>query len=293
MLKIIYHNDEDGRCAGAIAYNYFKEEHTAAIELIEMDYTKPFPFNTITEKDTIYMLDFCLQPFSDMIKLINLCPDFVHIDHHISAIKNFELHPEIVLSGIRSTKNAACMLTWKFFYADKEPYPVIKYIEDMDIWKWEFGDDTRNLCSGLELYDYRPDAKIWGKLFNYGDAYGNMVEILKREGEIVEKYKKENWGEILFDFGFEVTVRGYKCYACNQGRSGSSLFNSLSESYDIVIPFVYDGKNKLWRVSLYSKTVDVEQLAVYFGALYGKSGGGHKYAAGFESPIFPTFLLPS
>lgn len=64
----------------------------------------------------------------------------------------------------------------------------------------------------------------------------------------------------------------------NVGLAGSDWFNSVDDSsYDILMPFSYNGRYKTWSYSMYSKTVDVSVIAKKYG------GGGHMGAAGFNS----------
>jgi uncharacterized protein len=275
MIKIFYHDDADGRASAAIAYRYFNKE----CYLYAMDYTKEFNFKEIYKDDVVFMLDYGLQPFDLMLKLKESCFKLIWIDHHISAITNYK-KLGVTLMGIRDSSYAACMLTWKNFYPVNEAPLAIKYIEDRDIWKWKYEDDTRFFYAGLELYDYAPESSIWDDLL--GDNSHKTVCLLCKEGAIVDRYKVAHYKEVVTAFGFPLIFEGYtNCYACNQGMAGSDLFKSLAFDYDIVIPFVYDGNSKLWRISLFSKIIDVSEIAVKFG------GGGHKRAAGFESTVFP------
>ncbi|GEM_PF-3676017 len=50
-MKIFYHNDADGRCAGAIAYRSPMCQKQA--DLIEMEYSKRVPVETIGEDELI------------------------------------------------------------------------------------------------------------------------------------------------------------------------------------------------------------------------------------------------
>jgi nanoRNase/pAp phosphatase (c-di-AMP/oligoRNAs hydrolase) len=49
------------------------------------------------------------------------------------------------------------------------------------------------------------------------------------------------------------------------------------------MPFVFDGEQ--YTVSLYSKTVDVSEIAKKYG------GGGHKGAAGFQCKKLPFMKM--
>ena len=82
------------------------------------------------------------------------------------------------------------------------------------------------------------------------------------------------------DLGFETIFENHKCFAVNLGNCNSEYFKSLPEGkYDILIPFVYDGN--IFIVSMYSKTVDVSEIAKKY------NGGGHKGASGFQVKELP------
>jgi oligoribonuclease NrnB/cAMP/cGMP phosphodiesterase (DHH superfamily) len=61
MVKIIHHNDMDGRCAGYIAYKHYKKlldaKIISSIETIEMDYNFTADINDFKDDD-IVILDF-------------------------------------------------------------------------------------------------------------------------------------------------------------------------------------------------------------------------------------------
>jgi len=75
-LKIITHSaDSDGHCCGALLKLAFPNG-----ELIGINYGDVFiDHSLIKEGETIFMTDFSLQPFSEMIKLDALC-DLIWIE---------------------------------------------------------------------------------------------------------------------------------------------------------------------------------------------------------------------
>lgn len=272
--KVFYHNDADGRCAGAIVYRELEQ-----CEMYEMDYTKKFPMDNITRDDIVYMVDFCLEPFEDMLLLRSKCRELVWIDHHVSVMKQHEKYSNIHIAGVRDTSVSACYLTWQYFHPNKVIPLSVAYISDRDIWKFQYGDDTRNFYGGLECIDYLPESYIWDDLFS-----DELTNKLIHDGKTVNKYRKQVYRELVRSFGFITEFEGHKCLACNQGKASSELFESYIGDYEIMMPFVYEGVSKLWRVSLYSKSVDVSAIAEKY------KGGGHKYAAGFECLELP-FLV--
>jgi len=69
-MKCFYHSaDLDGHCSGAIV----KLRHPNC-EMWPIDYGDEFPWDKIRWNETIYMVDFSLEPFEDMITL--------HHSHH-------------------------------------------------------------------------------------------------------------------------------------------------------------------------------------------------------------------
>ena len=88
-MKIIYHNDNDGYCSAAIAYKFYSESKIFdKIELIEMDYDKVFPIETITKSETIVIVDFSLSE-EMWLKLFEKTDNIIWIDHHKSAIEKY------------------------------------------------------------------------------------------------------------------------------------------------------------------------------------------------------------
>ena len=60
---------------------------------------------------------------------------------------------------------------------------------------------------------------------------------------------------------------------------GSAVFGERMDKYDICMAFEFDGAK--WVIGLYSKTIDVAEIAKKHG------GGGHTNAAGFICAIPP------
>jgi len=82
-MKCFYHSaDLDGHCSGAIVKHFNPE-----CEMFPINYGQTFPWEKIQEDEWIYMVDFSLQPFEDMVKLNQSC-NLVWIDHHATAIED-------------------------------------------------------------------------------------------------------------------------------------------------------------------------------------------------------------
>ena len=125
---------------------------------------------------------------------------------------------------------------------------------------------------GFDAYDKSPDNEIWYNLLDDGTEK-KYIE----EGKVIIKYRDSFTKEYCESKGFETEFEGYKVYAMNIGLAGSDWFKSVDNgSYDILMPFSYNGRYNSWSYSMYSKTVDVSNIAKKYG------GGGHRGAAGFN-----------
>ena len=87
-MKGFYHSaDLDGHCSGAVIKLKYPN-----CEMIGINYGDEFPWDSISENDVVIMSDFGLQPFEDMLKLNDKCNQLIWIDHHITAMDEYDKH---------------------------------------------------------------------------------------------------------------------------------------------------------------------------------------------------------
>lgn len=272
-MKCFHHNDPDGKCAGYWVYTKYPDG-----EYIEITYGRPFPIETIEEDEVVFIVDYSIEP-EEMIELLKITPNVFWIDHHKTAIDKYKDF-EIEIAGIREIGKAGCLLTFEYLYPGKEAPYFTKLINDYDLWKFEFGEATSKFITAFSAYDFSPTHPHWNSFVSVtSHDGGNLYEwYLIDEGEIMLKYRN-GWTKDYMKLGFEAELHGYRCYAVNIGKCNSQYFDSLEEQYDILIPFYFNGE--YWTVSLYSKTIDVSEIAKVYG------GGGHKAAAGFQCKELP------
>lgn len=270
-MKCFYHTDMDGHCAGAIVYLALGEGDYRSI-----NYNQQFPFEDISEGETVVIVDFSLQKDGDFEKLLNITKNIIWIDHHKTAIAK-HLHISEEIQGYRKDGISGCELTWEYFFPNLPKPEVVKLLGDYDIWEFKYGEDTNKLQTGIRLYDTHPKSPEW-KVWLKPDYIPN--EEIKL-GEIALKYRDNYYRGLVKAWSFPTIFEGYNSIACNAGSVSSQLFDTIKEEYDIMIPFVFDGEQ--WTVSLYTKNkdIDVSELAIKYG------GGGHKKAAGFQCKELP------
>ena len=292
-MKCFYHNDADGRCAGFwVAHNAVMENLETLIEFIEMSYEKPFPIDTIKPNERVYIVDYSISP-DEMRKLLQITMDVTWIDHHKTAIEKYNGF-EYDIRGFRYDGIAACMLTYCYLhhmtdrgFGEIKPFDIsmtkdapvfTKLIADWDVWKFDYGDDTRKFITAFNSYDFHPDSINW-KMF-FIDYNPTMEEAMINEGTAMIKYR-DGWAKSYLErFGFETEFEGLKCFAVNLGNCNSEYFKSLPEGkYDAFMPFAFNGEK--WTVSMYSTTHDISDICKKHG------GGGHAKAAGFTCVELP------
>ena len=277
-MKCFYHTDMDGHCAGAIVRKAFDYGG----DYFSINYNQSFPFEEIKPEEQVVIVDFSLQKEGEFDKLLQITPNVIWIDHHKTAIEK-HTHLDTRLNGLRRDGISGCELTWEFFFSE-EPVPdVVRLLGDYDIWAFKFGEKTNFLQNGIRLFDTRPESELWRKWL---DPYYDLAKELEM-GEIALQYRNNHYKGLIKAWSYETTFEGFKAIACNAGSVSSQLFDSVTENYDLMIPFVFDGKQ--WTVSLYTKKedLDVSVIAKKFG------GGGHKAAAGFQCKELPFLLEES
>ena len=303
-MKCFYHNDADGKCA-AYWVRYFIGD-ILKIDFVSMDFRTPFPLDTIEKDEDVYIVDYSIDP-AIMSKLLEKTTRITWIDHHITAIGKYaaymalgESYPypvpnrimahDVEFRGIRYDGIAACMLTYCYLrhmtnrgVGEIKPFepwmmedaPMFtKLIADWDVMALAYGDKTKQFIAAFNTGDFDPAT---GK--DWQTSPSLPTEKMIEHGKHMIKFR-DGWAKSYLSFGFLTYFQGYKCFALNLGLCNSEYFKSLQlGTYDIYIAFVFDGVQ--YSVSMYSKVVDVSQIALSYG------GGGHVGAAGFTCTNLP------
>lgn len=284
-MKCFYHSDMDGHCAGAIVKKYYDFCQIDG-EYLPINYNNKFPFDKIEKNEIVVIVDFSLQKEGDFEKLLEISKDIIWIDHHKTAIEKHN-HLKDKIKGIRRNGISGCELTWSYFFQDSEMPRIVKMLGAYDIWDFsEYGNDLNKLQAGIRLYDTKPENPSWAEWLKTDDCgQGRLVEILQK-GIIALQYRENYYSGLIKSWSWYTKFEGYRAIVCNQGSVSSQLFDSTDENtYDIMMPFVFDGKQ--WTVSIYTKKdIDCSGIAKKYG------GGGHKQAAGFQCKELPFSKEP-
>ena len=271
-MKCFYHGlDFDGICSGAIIKHFHPE-----CECIPVGYGDEIDLSKVKLHETVYMIDFCLQPFSDMITLNNSC-NLIWIDHHKSAMEEHK-KSGVSIHGVRQIGLSACELTW-MYEKDNEEIPLpVKLLGRYDVWNQGWSTLVTPFQYGLRtVKDLDHKHLVWKKLLSqYRDEIvGTIIE----RGRTVLKYVEASNANYCKHFSFEGTFQGLRAVYVNVCFATSSTFDSIydPEKHDIMVYFGLR-PDKQWRVGIRTTKDDIDcsVIAKSFG------GGGHPKAAGFQ-----------
>lgn len=281
MLCIYHIADHDGKGSAGIVRSRYP-----TAEFLGLNHDMAIPYDEIRKHEQIIVCDFAL-PLNFMFELAQ-SKDFTWIDHHISVIKEYDelmktgQYPE--LKGLRRSGTAALMLTWEYFYPDREAPLGLKLLGLNDI--FDLRDDrVRPFEYAIQsLGVNRPTDEIWQKLIN--DEVD--IEATVEKGRAILSWIKIRNYRLVRSMSFESNVAGYKCICANMAQGYSEFYDSLEnlDEYEVMVNFYKNSKNA-WNLTFYTakEYVDVSKIATSFG------GGGHRAAAGASNlQKLPEFL---
>lgn len=145
---VIYHGKcPDGFGAALAAWLFFEGEG----EYLGVSHGKVTQVEDLPPLDgrAVYILDFSFPP--ELMSAIDArAAKLVMLDHHQSAADKLsgfkcrcgEVHFDMSQSG--------AMLAWKFFQQDKPVPDLIRFVQDRDLWTWEFLQSA-SFLSALDL----------------------------------------------------------------------------------------------------------------------------------------------
>lgn len=280
-MKCFYHRqDLDGFCSGAIV----KLKHPEA-ELIGINYNEPFPWETIEPGELVYMVDFSLSPFSDMVRL-NRLTDLVWIDHHKSALlerdayytaEDVIIYSDEEFTGLQENGQAGCELTWRWCFGPVSlPPRAVFLLGRYDVWDHHNHPGALEFQYGMRALECDPNnIQFWTDMFT--DAV--LVESVVQRGGDLLAFEQRNNAIYAGAYAFDADLDGLRCIAINKGCCNSLLFDTVYDpsQHDAMLSFCR-GKHGGWKISLYSAKpeIDVSVIAKSFG------GGGIRGLQGFR-----------
>jgi oligoribonuclease NrnB/cAMP/cGMP phosphodiesterase (DHH superfamily) len=271
-VLIIYHDRcPDGAAAAWCANKALTESGETCVMHPAVHGTDP-PLKKARAADKTYILDFSYDRLK-MLKLASIT-DLKVLDHHASA--------EAQCHGLDfcefDMNRSGAGMSWDHFFPGEERPWFIDYIEDRDIWKWQWP----NSRAALAYIDTMPKTfETYDKLL---DGEPNMGECVERGSAICEYIDQYNTQSIeaslrLVDFQAPNGDIHMDIPMVNVSMMGISLVvNEIAKGSKFALGWFRrnDGKYQFSiRVSADSD-FDATKLAACYG------GGGHVKASGFQ-----------
>lgn len=134
---VLYHDHcPDGFTAAWVAHRAISAEG-AEPALIPVSHGNPPP--DLTGVDTVYLVDFA-YPHDVLVKMAE-GRRLVVLDHHRSAIDDIEAHTGTLrpapYKNDLDTSRSGAGITWDWFHPGEPRPPVVDYVEDRDLWRWQ------------------------------------------------------------------------------------------------------------------------------------------------------------
>ena len=217
----------------------------------------------------VYVVDFAFGP-ELMAAIEARVSKLVVLDHHKSAAEKLTgyqcncgvVHFDMNKSGAR--------LAWEFFHPEKPVPGLIRFIEDRDIWKWEFAESAPFLAA-LDMEER--SFERWAEIANFTPE--QEAAFMARGGAMDEKFQK--LCQEIADAAQPVVLNGVQGLMVNSPGVFHSQVGDLLSRWSGTFALMWHANPKGVKVGLRSRSeFNCIPLAESFG------GGGHAQACGFK-----------
>lgn len=271
-IVVLYHGDcRDGFSGAWVAWKKFGEKADYFGLKYGADNKVDLPKGL--KNKTIYLIDFGLKGGNQMEQLVKNNKKVIVLDHHHDAEKYAKMAHSYVLDNNRS----GATITWSYFYPKKLVPVLLKYVEDLDIWRHRL-PHTFEASAYVDLFDF--DFLVWNKLVQDFEGLKTRSKTFEKGATLLE-YENKKLQDLVKKNAELVEFENYKVLAVNSPNWVSKIGNLLCKKRP-PLGIVWSKKGNLISVSLRSEKgkFDVSKIARKFG------GGGHKAAAGFSIKSF-------
>lgn len=269
---VIYHGNQcpDGFAAALAAWLYFDGQ----AEFLGLDHDDVRTLDELPALDAraVYILDFS---FSEAILrgIESRAAKLVLLDHHLSAAEK--------LSGFRcrcgvvhfDTQKSGARLAWEFFHPDQALPDLVRFVEDRDIWVWQYPESAGFLASlDMEPFEFARWQAIAGLVDNALVAYISRGEAMDAKFKQLARQIAQHARPLRFN-----GVDGWMVNA--PGVFHSEVGDLLcQQSSSFALMWTLDRKGQV-KCGLRSRSnFSCIALAQSMG------GGGHAQAAAFRMP---------
>lgn len=269
---ILYHgrNCPDGFGAALAAWLYYGDR----AEYVGLDHGDVATIDDLppVQGRAVYILDFSFAN-EVMAAIDERAAKLVMLDHHKSAAEKLTgfacrcgvVHFDMGKSGAR--------LAWEFFHPH-EPVPaLLQYVEDRDIWKWEFAESAAFL-SALDME--AQGFERWREIAAFTPE--QLQQFMARGAAMDEKFRK--LAADIAEGAQPLVFNGVAGLMVNAPGMFHSLVGDILSAKTGTFGLMWSAGDKGVKVGLRSqRNFDCIALAESMG------GGGHAQACGFKMKV--------
>ena len=262
-ILVIYHGPSclDGFAA---AYAAWLKLGTAA-DYIPAQYGDQPP--NVDGKE-VYILDFS-YPRETLTKMYSRSKNLLVLDHHAGAQEALA----DLLYATFDMERSGCAMAWDHFHPEVPMPWAFKWIQDRDLWRWKYGDDTRAFTMAMaSLIPFTFEAWLEA-LAEEGETLESGLVLLAEYDRDISRLLTRKHVVCLLGKHVGLAVNAPPKYSSELGNKLAQLSGTFGLTY------TFDGSHMEWQYSIRScEGFDVLDIARSFG------GGGHKKASGWSSP---------
>ncbi len=270
---VIYHGHTcpDGFAAALAAWTFYQGK----AEFLSLDHGDVRSVDDLPalQGRAVYILDFS---FSETIlrAMEERAAKLVMLDHHRSAAEKLDgfdcccgvVHFDLSKSGAR--------LAWEFFYPGQPVPDLVRFVEDRDIWVWQY-PESAGFLAALDMEPF--DFARWQQLVRMDAA--QLAAFIERGQAMDQKFSK--LAELIAESASPVVFNGVTGLMVNAPGVFHSLVGDLLSKKSGTFALLWSvDKNLLVKCGLRSRSgFNCIPLAASMG------GGGHAQASGFKMPM--------
>jgi hypothetical protein len=213
----------------------------------------------------VWIVDFSYKR-PTLLAMSKVADGITILDHHKTAKDELVNMPANV-DATFDMEHSGAILTWEYFYGDKEPPQLLKHIEDRDLWRFHLAG-TREIQANVFSYPY--DFNVWDELMQ------RPVDDLLAEGRAIERKHFKDIHELLGIVTRRMTIGGYNVPIANLPYIHvSDAAHELAKGEPFAGCYWDTPKGRVFGLRSTDAGVDVSEIAKQYG------GGGHRNASGF------------
>lgn len=269
---VLYHGRScpDGFAAALAARLYFGD----AVECVGLDHgdVKTLADLPAVDGRAVYILDFSFG--EELLRSMEQrAAKLVLLDHHKSAaekLTGFSCHCGVVHFDM---SKSGARLAWEFFHPQTPVPDLIRFVEDRDIWTWQYPESAGFLAAlDMEPFDFRR----WAQIAAFTPA--ELQSFMARGHAMDEKFTK--LATDIAESAEPIVFNGQQGLMVNAPGVFHSLVGELLSKKSGTFALLWTvGKGGIVKVGLRSQRgFDCIPLAESMG------GGGHAQACGFKLP---------